>query len=110
MINETNLSTNLRLINLEKGLRRQEHKTNEIQNINKKLKSRKNSTGSQPPEQLTSPDHHAPKKQKSKIVDLTKESPTDGHTYLQLSSPLTRNQRISQKTRPPPFGRWLRSY
>jgi len=101
IINETNLNTNLRLINLEKGLRRQEHKTNEIQNLNKKLKSRKNSNGSQPQEQLTSPDHHAPKKQKSKIVDLTKESPTNGSSYLQLSSPPTRNQRFPQKTRPP---------
>jgi len=101
LLNETNLNTNLRLINLEKGLRRQEHKTNEIQNQNKKSKSRKNFSGSQQPEQLTSPDHHAPKKQKSKVVDLTKESPMDGNSYLQLSSPPTRNQRISQKTRPP---------
>jgi len=83
---ELNLSTGLRLSNLEKSLKRQEQLTNEIYNRNKRTKSQKNFPGSRISESPASPDQSTPHARKIqnkdllKIVDLTDdtaESPTE---------------------------------
>ncbi len=80
--NESSLSSNLRIDNLERSLKRQEQQTNEILNITKRSKTQKNSTGSQHLESLASPPRSTPTNHKNKnlnkntqrIVDLTKDT------------------------------------
>jgi hypothetical protein len=59
--NDLTLSANLCLSNLEKAIRHQEQKTNEINNnTNKKPKYQKNSTRSHPQEPMACPTQRAP--------------------------------------------------
>jgi hypothetical protein len=76
---EQNLQTALRLSNLEKALKRQEQKTNEVvnnlQTKNKNTPFQKNYTGSRLKESTTSPFKQTPRKDQlnltSQLIDLT---------------------------------------
>jgi len=85
---ELSLSSNLRIANLEKSMKRQEQQTNELYNRTKCAKTQKNSNGSQQPESLASPNSETPYKNKNKnkelsskissgIVDLTTDNTTE---------------------------------
>jgi hypothetical protein len=88
---DISLSTSLRLSNLEKSLKRQEQKTNEVYNNAKRSKNQKNKDGSQLLESLTSPPPPTPTHYKTqakakhtqKVVDLTKDASEDlkGNTF-----------------------------
>jgi hypothetical protein len=87
-----NVNTSLRLSNLEKAVRRQEQKSNETRNSNKRAKTQKNSRGGYTLEQIATPDRSAPLLNKTPIVDLT----------LTQDKPGTENtQRIEDKQRLP---------
>jgi len=84
---ESELHNNLRITNLEKSLRRQEQRNNEVQNkFNKQLKSQKNFIGSHPKESMTSPAIKTPQnqtqKRKLETIDLSLEAEPEDHIEI----------------------------
>jgi hypothetical protein len=100
--NTATIDTNLRLLNLEKALKRQEQRTNEITNTNRKAKAQKNFSGSQFSEPLASPVKQALKQQKRRIVDLTQSDSNDAEIWKPQGTPKTKNLKQNRKTRPQP--------
>jgi hypothetical protein len=88
--NTATINTNLRLLNLEKALKRQEQRTNEITNTNRKAKAQKNFSGSQFSEPLASPVKQALKQQKRRIVDLTQSDSNDAEIWKPQGTPKTK--------------------
>jgi hypothetical protein len=88
--NTATIDTNLRLLNLEKALKRQEQRTNEITNTNRKVKAQKILSGSQTSEPLASPVKQALKQQKRRIVDLTQSDSNDAEIWKPQGTPKTK--------------------
>jgi hypothetical protein len=101
------LSSNLRLSNIEKSLKRQEQHTNELYNITKKSRTQKNSSRGQSREHVTSLNINAPQYQTKKnlsnlkIVDLTldNENNKDEYNSGTVSHYQTQGQRNIKKQR-----------
>jgi len=109
--NNLTLGANLRLSNLEKAIRRQEQRTNELNNnINKKSKYQKNPTGSHPQEPMASPIQKVPqqsqKRNNTQLIDLTSDMTGDNITNANpsrqsYSKQRTKNQKRQRKTHNP---------
>jgi hypothetical protein len=99
-----NLNASLRLSNLEKAVRRQEQKSNEARNLNKRTKTQKNSHGSYTLEQITLSDRSAPLLDKTLIVDLTltQDKPEKENTHRiqdKQRHPVTRTKNTKRQKR-----------
>jgi hypothetical protein len=90
-----NLNSSLRLNNLERSVRRNEQKTNELLNINKRNNFQKNLHGGYHLEQIASPARPAPSRTKSMVVDLTLDKSEQDNKH---GCHRTKKQRKSQHT------------
>jgi hypothetical protein len=109
--NDLTLSANLCLSNLEKAIRHQEQKTNEINNnTNKKPKYQKNSTGSHPQEPMACPTQRAPRQTQKRnniqivnlMLDKTGDNLTNANpTQQPYSKQCTKSQKWQRKTHNP---------
>jgi hypothetical protein len=94
--NAQNLTSILRINNLEKLAKKQEHKSNEILNALKTKRLQKNSNGSYKQGSVTSPTPQTPKPHffnNQKIIDLSTEESVqpESHTVLQQNPQNPRN-------------------
>jgi hypothetical protein len=99
-----NLNASLRLSNLEKAVKRQEQKSNEARNSNKRAKTQKNSRGGYTLEQIATPDRSAPLLNKTPIVNLTLTQDKPGNENTQgiedkQRYPATRTKNTKQQKR-----------
>jgi hypothetical protein len=91
------INTNLRLLNLEKALKYQEQRTNEVANNNRKAKAQKNLSRSQTSEPLASPEQQALKQQKRRIVDLMQSDSNDAEIWKPQGTPKTKKPKTGQE-------------
>jgi hypothetical protein len=104
-----NLNSALRITNLEKNIKKQEHKTNETLNLLRSANQQKNSKGSSMTGSGTSPErktlflnkHKKQSKRRNvslqKIIDLSEEDPQESKTSPFQSSRLFANQTLNAK-------------
>jgi hypothetical protein len=104
-----NLNSALRITNLEKNIKKQEHKTNETLNLLRNVNQQKNSKGSSMTGSGTSPErktlflnkHKKQNKRRNappqKIIDLSEEEPLESDTNPFQSSRFSANQTLNAK-------------